>query len=225
MLIEKKLPVYRTMTEIATASIKEAILRGDYKPGTRLIPAHMEKELKLGRVAIREGLRALEGEGLVMTIPNKGAAVANPATPEEIKEVFEIRFILEAKAVSLSTSNISLEKPSALEEVNRDLSSCTQDPRKYFLLNRVFHLELYSASGWKFLCQIIGQLFDQVMVFRSFYPFRQADINTYLEDHERILAAMCLRNSEAAQRLLVKHVRAGFENLMKQYAPLKAQVR
>jgi DNA-binding GntR family transcriptional regulator len=218
MPIEKKLPVYRTMTEIATASIKEAILRGDYKPGMRLIPAHMEKELKLGRVAIREGLRALEGEGLVLTIPNKGAAVANPVTPEEIKEVFEIRFILEAKAVSLSTSNISLEKLSALEEMNRDLSSYTQDPHKYFLLNRVFHLELYSASGWKFLCQIIGQLFDQVMVFRSFYPFRQADINTYLEDHERILAAMRLRNSRAAQRFLVKHVHAGFETLMKQYA-------
>ena len=118
----------------------------------------------------------------------------------------------------MATSNISPEKLSELEAMNRNMSNYSKDPAKYFLLNRIFHLELYSASGWKFLCQIIGQLFDQVMVFRSFYPFAQVDIDTYLEDHERLLVAIRSRNSEAAQRVLVKHVRAGFKSLMKQYA-------
>jgi DNA-binding GntR family transcriptional regulator len=217
MLMVERSTVYRTMTEIATASVKEAILRGEYKPGTRLIPAHLEKELKLGRVAIREGLRALEGEGLVVTIPNKGAVVANPVTPEEIKEVFEIRFDLEGKAISLATANISPQKLSELEAMNRDMSSYSRDPARYFLLNRIFHLELYSASGWKFLCQIIGLLFDQVMVFRSFYPFEQADIDVYIEHHDRLLAAIRSRDSAKAQRILVKHVHAGFENLVNQY--------
>ncbi|MBW1700156.1 MAG: GntR family transcriptional regulator [Deltaproteobacteria bacterium] len=202
------------------ATIKEAILKGEYRPGMRLIPAKMEQHLNLGRIAIREALRALEGSGLVLTIPNKGAVVANPASLEQIKEVFEIRFELEGKAVCLATTKISAQKLSELEEMNRDLSSYCHDSGKYFFYNRIFHLELYSASGWKFLCQIIEQLFDQVLVFRSFYPFKQADIDSYLEDHKNILKSIRAKDVDAARRALINHLRAGFTHLIKQYTTM-----
>ena len=88
---------YRTMTEIATEAIKEAILQGNYKPSMRLIPAQLEKELNLGRVAIREALRELTGSGLVVSTPNKGAIVAEAVDSEEMLELFEIRYDLEGK--------------------------------------------------------------------------------------------------------------------------------
>ena len=62
---------YRTMTEIATDTIKEAIVGGAFTPGMRLIPNRLEKELNLGRVSIREALRELSGSGLVVSVPNK----------------------------------------------------------------------------------------------------------------------------------------------------------
>ncbi len=55
-------PTYRTMTQIAIDSIKDMIISGIYPPGTRLIPQKLEVELNLGRVAIREALRDLQGQ-------------------------------------------------------------------------------------------------------------------------------------------------------------------
>ena len=161
---------YRTMTEIATEAIKEAVLQGYYKPGMRLIPAQLEKELNLGRVAIREALRELTGSGLVVSVPNKGAIVAQAVDAEEMREVFEIRYDLEGKASELAAERIDAEHLEKLVQLNNDLAGYREDPRDYFLLNRKFHLDFYRASGWDFLCHIIAQLFDRVLVFSQHLP-------------------------------------------------------
>ena len=69
---------YKTMTEMAAQALREGILKGTLTPGTPLIPAKLEKELALGRVAIREAIRELSGSGLVESVPNKGNFVASP---------------------------------------------------------------------------------------------------------------------------------------------------
>jgi DNA-binding GntR family transcriptional regulator len=69
---------YRTMTEIAVRALRDQILKGNLKPGVRLIPVKLESELAVGRVAIREAIRELSGSGLVESIPNKGTVVATP---------------------------------------------------------------------------------------------------------------------------------------------------
>lgn len=116
------------MTEIATEAIKEAVLQGHYKPGKRLIPAQLESELNLGRVAIREALRELTGSGLVVSVPNKGAIVAEAVDAEEMREVFEIRYDLEGKACELAATRISEEELSKLERLNVDLAGYQENP-------------------------------------------------------------------------------------------------
>jgi DNA-binding GntR family transcriptional regulator len=78
---------YHTMTEIAVRALREKILKGNLKPGARLIPVKLESELALGRVAIREAIRELSGSGLVESIPNKGTIVAAPPTLDEIRNL------------------------------------------------------------------------------------------------------------------------------------------
>ena len=75
-------PLYQTMTEMSTQLIRENVIKGQYKSGTRLIPEKLEAELGLGRVAIREALRELTGSGLLVSLPNKGVIVADPPDPE-----------------------------------------------------------------------------------------------------------------------------------------------
>ncbi len=83
---------YKTMTEIATEEIKDSILTGIYQPGSKIVPAHLEKELGLGKASIRDAIRELTGMGLLYNLPNKGTVVAEPISKEEIVEVFNIRY-------------------------------------------------------------------------------------------------------------------------------------
>jgi len=207
--------VYRTMTEIAADSLKEAILNGRYKPGTRLIPSRLENELNLGRVAIREAIRELTGSGLVISIPNKGAMVAENIDIEEIKEIFEIRYDLEGKACELAAQRISETEIKRLTQINSDLAGYDEDTREYFLLNRKFHLDFYKASGWNFLCQIITQLFDRVLVFRSIYPIERKEVPGYIEEHKQLLDAASARDGKAARRIMARHLKNGFTSMMK----------
>ncbi|MCF8049442.1 MAG: GntR family transcriptional regulator [Desulfarculaceae bacterium] len=205
---------YRTMTEIATEAIKEAVLQGHYKPGKRLIPAKLENELNLGRVAIREALRELTGSGLVVSVPNKGAIVAEAVDAEEMREVFEIRYDLEGKACELAAARISEEELSKLERLNNDLAGYQENPREYFLLNRKFHLDFYRASGWDFLCHIITQLFDRVLVFRSIHPISQDSIPSYVDHHTELLSAARDRDGARAKQIMTQHLEAGYQSFL-----------
>jgi len=210
---------YRTMTEIATETIREAILRGDYTPGTRLKPIELEMELNLGRVAIREALRELSGSGLVVSIPNKGSLVAEFPKIEEIREVFEIRFLLEPRAAELATPKIPVETLSELRQLHEQMYSNITHPEEFFFRNRDFHLKIYQASGWNFLNQLISQLFNQVQGFRSIYPFRDLSTDSHWleglkEDHGMILQALESRKPRKVRDLILKNIRKGFEDIM-----------
>ena len=104
---QQAITMYQTMTEIATRFIRERVLAGDYKPGSRLIPAKLEGELGLGRVAIREALRELAGSGMVVSMPNKGVIVADAPAPEEIAALYEARYALEGGAAYLAAKNMT----------------------------------------------------------------------------------------------------------------------
>lgn len=204
---------YRTMSEIATIAIKDAILTGIYLPGIRLIPAKLEQEMEVGRVAIREALKELAGMGLVTFLPNRGAVVAKPMSIEEIQEVFEVRYDLEPKAAFRATQRISEMDLARLELINKSLPSIAKNPYKYVRANHNFHIELYKFSGWVFLCRVINLIYDQVMVFRSLYPPSMEKIDKYIEDHRQMLSAMRAKDADAVRRLMVNHLVDGFENV------------
>jgi len=152
---------YRTMAEMAFLRIKGGILKGTYPPKAKLIPANLEKELGLGRIAIREALKELSGLGLVVLTPNKEARVAHPPAIEEIKEIFEIRCLLEGKAAQLATPQIPPQTFQGLQELHLKMSTHPVPFEDYFFLNKEFHLKIYENSGWRYLCRIITQLIEQ----------------------------------------------------------------
>ena len=210
---------YRTMTEIAIETIRDGILRGDYRPGSRLKPIELEDELNLGRVAIREALRELSGTGLVVSIPNKGSIVAEFPTLEEMREVFEIRFLLEPRAAELATPQMTEETLSELRDLHGRMYDNISQKGEFFFRNRDFHLKIYRASGWNYLDHLILQLFNQVQGFRSIYPFRDVSTESgwladVKEDHERILRALERREPEKVKELVLANIRKGFEDIL-----------
>ena len=216
MIQPQKQVLYRTMTEIATAQIKDAILNGIYQPGSKIVPVQLEKDLELGKAAIRDALRELTGMGLLINLPNKGTEVAGPISKEEIIEVFEIRYFLEGKASFKAAQQMSMESLHELEGINEKLKKVPRSySNEYFIINKEFHLKLYEYSGWSFLFRIIEQLFDQIRLYRLFYPFEPEDIEVYLDNHKKILSALKSREPAEVQKRLVLHIKKGFNNIMK----------
>lgn len=204
------------MTEIATAAIKASILNGEYPPGTHLVPARLEKELNLGRVAIREALKVLDGSGLVKSVPNKGAIVSKALDLEEMKEVYDIRLDLEVKACELAVAKISDEEIEKLEKINQEMACNPLDSNEYFELNRRFHMTLYRASGRHFLCQLISQIHDRIAMFRMVYPFNEKVIGIYRDQHAEIIETIKNRDTALAKKLMSTHLREGYNHMMEQ---------
>jgi DNA-binding GntR family transcriptional regulator len=204
---------YRTMSEIAAEAIREAIGVATYPPGTRLVPIKLEKELGLGRTAIREALKELTCTGLVISVPNKGAVVAEPPQMDEVEQIFEIRYLLEGKAAYLATKRMTPDVLRRLEAAHERMCANSISGPDYFALNREFHLAIYQLSGWTFLYQIIVQLVEKVRLFRAYYPLRDQDLDISNRDHEEILSSLKKGDADRVSHLIATNVRRGFESL------------
>lgn len=205
---------YRTMTEMASLALREAIIKGNLTPGTALIPAKLESQLALGRVAIREAIRELAGSGLVESVPNKGTFVAAPLTLEEIKEIYSIRYQIEGKAAALGASRITKEDIARMEAQHAVMCDKSLPVLDFFLPNREFHLILYRASGWSYLCKLISQIGDQILAFRSFRRFAAGDPSLFNQQHQMIIDALKAGDCRKVGRLVKENLRSGLDQIL-----------
>ena len=100
---------YLPLRDVVFNTLRNAILRGDLKPGERLMEMHLANKLGVSRTPIREAIRMLEQEGLAVTIPRKGAQVAK-MTEKDLQDVLEIRDSLDELAVSMACKRMTPEQ-------------------------------------------------------------------------------------------------------------------
>ena len=112
--LELNMDAYLPLRDVVFHTLREAILKGELKPGERLMELQLASKLGVSRTPIREAIRMLEQEGLAVTIPRKGAEVAK-MTEKDMEDVLQIREVLDELAVSLACDNISAEEMQELE--------------------------------------------------------------------------------------------------------------
>ena len=108
---------YKPLRDLVFENLREAILKGDLNPGDRLMEVQLANKLGVSRTPVREAIRKLELEGLVIMLPRKGAYVADMSL-KDIIEVLEIRASLEGLAAYLASERMSDEDIKKLEENN-----------------------------------------------------------------------------------------------------------
>ena len=106
---------YLPLRDVVFNTLRQAILRGELKPGERLMEIQLANKLGVSRTPIREAIRKLELEGLVLMIPRKGAEVAE-ITEKNMRDVLEVRKALEELAVQLACEKITDEE---IEEMKK----------------------------------------------------------------------------------------------------------
>ena len=154
---------YLPLRDVVFNTLREAILKGDLKPGERLMELQLASKLGVSRTPIREAIRMLEQEGLAVTMPRRGAEVAK-MTLKDMEDVLEIRDALDELAVRLACGKISEEQLGKLVEVKEEFEASTKskDVKKIAEADVRFHDIIYEATGNPKLETLLNNLREQV---------------------------------------------------------------
>jgi DNA-binding GntR family transcriptional regulator len=199
--------------EVAVA-IRNAILMGELKAGARLIEAELAERLGISRAPVREALKQLVAEGLLVNVPRRGTTVIE-LTEKDIREIFSLRTALEAMAVELITPTISADQIAQLDRLVKEMSAVavTQDEAKIVDLEMRFHELLCKLSGHSRLHAAWLQMGVQL---RAFFAAAdpQYDNREYTERHETLLAAIASGDAAHAVATLREHVADGADRVL-----------
>jgi len=201
-----------TTSSQITSIIRQAIITGELKPGTRLREQDLSKSLDISRSPIREALRILESEGLVQISPNKGALVVQ-LNEKDLKEIYELRKLLEVHAIRIACNRMTQadleELKIIITEMKRRLE--LKDYIGYLKSSHEFHEYFIKKCENERLFNLFRVLRNNILAIQIFaysYPERSADS---FEEHKKILSELSKKNPDKAEEYLKKHLECGYQ--------------
>jgi DNA-binding GntR family transcriptional regulator len=185
--------------------IRNAILSGELAPGSSLVEQELAGQLGVSKTPVREALKTLEGSGLVVMVPYRGAAVRE-LTRADAVAIYDLRLLLEPEAVQRSVA--AGTDVSGAGEWLRKASTATGNAERS-MANREFHRLLYSGCGNALLVATLDGLRDRTALVSAASWAKSATWEAEAAEHEAILAAAAAGDADTARRLTAEHV-AGF---------------
>lgn len=198
---------YKPLRDVVFENLRTAILDGNLKAGQRLMEVQLAEQLGVSRTPIREAIRKLELEGLVVMLPRKGAYVANMSFKDLI-DVLEIRATLEGLAASLATERRSDDDVVELEKLAKEFETCVREADVEGVLKKDvdFHEKIFLMANNKKLYQLITSLWEQVHRFRVTYVSNYDASLSLVDEHNRILEAIKAGDTELAKKYATEHI-------------------
>lgn len=199
---------YLPLRDVVFNTLRRAILRGELKPGERLMEIQLANKLGVSRTPIREAIRKLELEGLVLMIPRKGAEVAE-ITEKNLRDVLEVRCALEELAVQLACDRIDRERVRELHAAAahfRDILG-NDDITQIAAADEAFHDVIFKATGNDRLIQLLNNLREQMYRYRIEYLKKKECYPQLLKEHATIMKAIEEHDKEKATRITGQHIK------------------
>lgn len=198
---------YLPLRDVVFNTLREAILKGELVAGERLMEKQLAERLGVSRTPIREAIRKLELEGLVVMIPRKGAEVAQ-TTEKDIRDVLEVRATLEALAVRLACEKMDEESIKKLDELKNAFVEAAKKKDIDEIIQRDidFHDTIFHATDNDKLIQIINNLREQIYRFRVKYIQKMESYETIAIEHEEIVASIKNGNVSHGEIMAIQHI-------------------
>lgn len=198
---------YLPLRDVVFHTLREAILKGELRPGERLMELQLAAKLGVSRTPIREAIRMLEQEGLAVTVPRKGAEVAR-MTEKDMEDVLQIREVLDELAVKLACDNITRKEIRELESktVQFENSIRSGDIKSIALADVDFHDVIYRAAGNKKLVTMLDNLREQIFRYRVEYLKDEKAYPTLIREHREILQALDRHDKDQVVKTMKAHV-------------------
>lgn len=190
------------------AHLRDGILYGRYAPGQRLIEADLTRDLNVSRGPLREAFRRLTAEGLIESVPNRGAVVRR-LSKKESHELFEIRTALEMLAARLAAVNIAaagvrVRFEEAIVPIWSDLPR--DAPSSYLDENKLFHQAIVDASGNDQLATLIRQMQLPLILFQHSRALTPDILALSNAEHRAIARAILAGDADAAAEAVRRHL-------------------
>ena len=195
--LELNMNAYLPLRDVVFNTLREAILKGELKPGERLMELQLASKLGVSRTPIREAIRMLEQEGLAVTIPRRGAEVAR-MTEKDMEDVLQIRAALDELAVQ-----------HALEQARQNFENSlkSDDVKEIAQADVAFHDAIYNATGNAKLVSMLNNLREQMYRYRVEYLKDETIYPRLLKEHKDIAESLRRKDKSRASETMREHVK------------------
>jgi DNA-binding GntR family transcriptional regulator len=202
----KKTIMVLTNADIAYQVIKEKIITVDMLPGSIIQESELMQQLNLGRTPIREALKQLETDKLVVTIPHRGTFVADVQITD-LQQIYEVRMYLERLCARLAAERATAEQIAEMENCCQQmLNPEEQDTRQLILIDRYFHRLLARAAHNKFIMDEIELFYNLSLRLWHLSLHKVKPLNLDTDRHLAILEAIKKRDICQAEKLMTEHI-------------------
>ena len=209
--------IKRGVQERVAHELRNRIARGELTPGTALSETALAQEFGASRTPIREALKQLQTESLVVIKPRVGSFVSAPSRLE-INELFEVKEILEGAAARLFANRGNIPELEQLRENVRRSETAVADGdlNQYVELVHEYHGLIMRGAGNSKLLQLYQALMNQLLYsqFVHLSVRRSGRAPQSDREHQSVLHVIEARDGATAERLMREHVRASHQALM-----------
>ena len=211
-----KIEGYELLSQKVYQVLKKGIVQGILEPGTRLSENKLAKEMHVSRTPIRETIRKLIAEGLIKTSPNKKMVVSEFSLAD-MKEVLQIRGVLEGLAASITAKKINREEIDELEKIVTHMSLYINKNNlsSYCEIDDKFHDLILSICGNKWIIKVRENLCNFIYRYRFKSLSVPGRLKCSLGEHQAIMESIKKHNSEEADRVSKIHMENTINNILK----------
>jgi DNA-binding GntR family transcriptional regulator len=199
--------------------IKKMILDNDVRAKEHLSELQLASLIGIGRTPVREALKKLKNEGIIISSGKKGYFINTP-TEKETKDLYELRAILEIAAVKLAIQRVNPDEieefKSRLFKLKNELDSVEKSGRNYDRVGKALHFFIIERAGNKKLEELVKKIYEQIEISRP-YPYYSYGKRRKesIDEHMRLANALQVRDRKKCQAILEKHFKSAFEMSMK----------
>ena len=206
--LEIRMDEYLPLRDVVFNTLRQAILKGELRPGERLMEIQLANKLGVSRTPVREAIRKLELEGLVLMIPRKGAEVAE-ITRQDMEDVLEVRTALEELSVKDACDHITDAQLSELKKASNEFKKALLEGKDLVTCadaDMHFHDVILSATNNRRLIQMLNNLSEQMYRYRMEYLKDERTHKTLIEEHDAIRRALKKHDKVKAGAAIRVHI-------------------
>jgi DNA-binding GntR family transcriptional regulator len=200
-------PVQRTLRNDVYEAIRRALISGELKPGERINEAEISRQMQISRAPIREAIRQLEQEGLLVNLPRRGTFVVS-LTRADVEEVYTLRADIERRAVEQAIHHLNEAQYDTLENLYQQMLRAAEagDLTELLEMDIQLHRTIIEAANWPRLRKIWESLQPQALTLYTLLTVSEWSPLVHAQRHEPLLAALRSGDAVAAGNAIHDHI-------------------
>lgn len=194
--------------------LRARILDGHYPGGARIRQEDVAEEFRLSRIPVREALRSLEAEGLLIIEPRRGARVAS-VDRSELEHIYTLRAAVEPLAIRQSIPNLEAADIAEMEYLAGRMEEA-EDIESFLAIDRRFHLTSYRGVRFPLIVQLVERFWNTTQHYRRSLAENRTpeDFQLAHSDHRLLIQAARAGNEDVAAAIVKRHIERTRDNLM-----------